>query len=134
VPGKLEMPDREREEALMMLRSPDLLDRILADFERMGLVGEKTALTVGYLVTISRLLDEPLGLLVVSRSGAGKSNLQDALCEFVPEESLVQYTRVTGQALFYKQPDSLVHKILAIDEEQGAEEAAYSIRNLQSAQ
>jgi DNA primase catalytic core len=131
---RIQVPDGEREEALRLLRAPDLLDRILSDFERTGFVGEKTALTVGYLGTISRLLDEPLGLLIVSRSGAGKSSLEDALCDFVPEEDLSKYTRLTGQALFYKDEDSLAHKVLAIEEEQGAAEAAYSIRTLQSAQ
>jgi DNA primase catalytic core len=130
----LEMPDREREEALRLLRSPDLLDRVLADCEQLGCVGERTTLTAGYLGTISRLLDDPLGLIVVSRSGAGKSSVQDLLCDLVPEEDLVRYTRLTGQALFYKEEDALVHKVLAIEEEAGAAEAAYSIRNLQSAQ
>jgi DNA primase catalytic core len=132
--GRVEMPDAERDEALRLLRSPDLMQKILTDFEAAGCVGEKTTLTVGYLGTVSRLLEEPLGLMIVSRSGAGKSSVQDLLCDVVPEEDLVRYTRLTGQALFYKAEDSLAHKVLAIDEEQGAAEAAYSIRNLQSAQ
>jgi len=131
---RLEIPDREREAALKLLRAPDLLDRVLADCERLGCVGERTTLSVGYLGTISRLLDDPLGLIIVSRSGAGKSSVQDLLCDVVPDEDLVRYTRLTGQALFYKEEDALVHKVLAVDEEKGAEEAAYSIRNLQSAQ
>lgn len=129
-----EIPDRERREALSLLRKPNLLETILDDFARAGFVGERTALSVGYLGTISRLLDRPLGLLIVSRSGAGKSSLEDALCDFVPEEALAKYTRLTGQALFYKGEDSLAHKVLAIEEEQGAAEAGYSIRTLQSAQ
>jgi DNA primase len=131
---RLEIPDREREAALKLLRAPDLVGRVLADCERLGCVGERTTLTAGYLGTVSRLLDEPLGLIIVSRSGAGKSSVQDLLCDVVPEEDLVRYTRLTGQALFYKEEDALVHKVLAVDEEKGAEEAAYSIRNLQSAQ
>jgi len=133
-PARITMPDRERDEALALLRAPDVLDRVLADFERVGCVGEKTTLLVGYLGLVSRLLDDPLGLIIVSRSGAGKSSVQDALCDVVPDEDLVRYTRLTGQALFYKEEDALVHKVLAIDEEAGAAEAAYSIRNLQSAQ
>jgi DNA primase catalytic core len=133
-PPAVEMPDRERDEAMQLLRAPDLLDRVLLDFERVGCVGEKTTLLVGYLGTVSRLLDDPLGLIIVSRSGAGKSSVQDALCDVVPDEDLVRYTRLTGQALFYKEEDALVHKVLAIDEEAGAQAAAYSIRNLQSAQ
>ncbi len=133
-PSRISMPDRERDEALALLRAPDILDRVLADFERVGCIGEKTTLLVGYLGTVSRLLDDPLGLIIVSRSGAGKSSVQDALCDVVPDEDLVRYTRLTGQALFYKEENALVHKVLAIDEEAGAAEAAYSIRNLQSAQ
>ena len=50
----------------------------------------------------------------------------------VPDEDYVKYTRITDQALFYKDEDSLVHKILAIEEEVGMGGAAYSIRNIQS--
>ena len=91
----------EREEALTLLKDPRLLDRVLEDFEKLGCVGEREALALGYLATVSRLLDKPLGLMVLARSGAGKSTVQDAVCDFVPEESLVKYTRITGQALFY---------------------------------
>ncbi|RKY15010.1 MAG: DNA primase [Planctomycetota bacterium] len=133
-PAHVEMTDSEREAALRLLRAPDLIARLGADFEALGCVGETTSLTVGYLATISRLLDEPLGLMIVSRSGAGKSRLQETLCAMVPDESLMRYTRLTGQALFYQEEHALRHKVLAIDEEAGATEAAYSLRTLQSAQ
>ena len=133
-PERIEMTDKEREAALRLLRAPDLIARLGADFEALGCVGETTSLTVGYLATVSRLLDEPLGLMIVSRSGAGKSRLQETLCAMVPDESLMRYTRLTGQALFYQEEHALRHKVLAIDEEAGATEAAYSLRTLQSAQ
>ncbi|MBL0379931.1 MAG: hypothetical protein JKP90_09745 [Desulfofustis sp. PB-SRB1] len=50
-----------------------------------------------------------------------------------PDEEYIKYTRVTDQALFYKEEDSLVHKILAIEEAEGMGGAAYSIRTIQSA-
>ena len=128
------MSPHEKEEALALLKDPCLLDRVLADMERLGCVGEREALALGYLATVSRLLDKPLGLMILARSGAGKSTVQDAVCDFVPEESLVKYTRITGQALFYKEEDALVNKVLAIEEEAGAESATYAIRNLQSSQ
>ena len=40
---------------------------------------------------------------------------------------------MSDQALFYKEEDSLVNKILAIEEAEGMGGAAYSIRNMQSA-
>ena len=45
---------------LELLRDPKLLDRILADFERCGVVGEETNKIVGYLAAVSRKLEEPL--------------------------------------------------------------------------
>jgi energy-coupling factor transporter ATP-binding protein EcfA2 len=87
-----------------------------------------------YLGSISRKLSEPLALLIVARSGAGKSALQDALCAFVPPEELVRVTRLTGQALFYKDPYSLQRKMLVIAEDEGAMQAVYSLRTLASDQ
>lgn len=124
--------DKDREQALKFLKSPDLIKQILRDFETIGCAGEETNKIMGYLSAISRKLDDPLSLLILSRSAAGKSTLQDSILELVPEEERSKYTRITGQALFYKGENSLQHKLIAIEEEEGANEAAYSIRAMQS--
>jgi len=127
------MTNKERNEALKFLKSPDLIKKILADFEVLGLCGENTNKLIGYLAAVSRKLDDPLSLLILSRSSAGKSTLQDAVLELVPQEDKIKYTRITGNALFYTQQGALDHKIIAIEEEEGAQDAAYSIRIMQSA-
>jgi DNA primase len=118
--------------AVAYLRSPNLLDRILADFEQCGLVGEATNKLVAYLAAISRKLASPLAILVQSSSAAGKSSLMDAVLAFVPEEERVRYSALTGQALFYMGQTSLKHRILAISEEEGASRASYALKLLQS--
>lgn len=123
----------DEEEALEFLKDPSLFNRILEDFETIGLTGEEANKLVGYVAATSRKLDDPISVLVQSRSAAGKSTLQDAVISLMPPEDCIKYTRLTGQALFYKEEDSLVHKLLAIEEEHGAREASYSIRNIQSA-
>jgi DNA primase catalytic core len=128
------MTPQEREAALEFLRAPDLCERIVADFGRCGLEGERATVLTAYLAALSRKLPEPLGALIIARSGAGKSMLQDTVCGFVPPEDLVRVTRLTGQALFYKDPDSLTHKLLAIAEDEGAAQAVYSLRTLASDQ
>jgi len=122
----------DHEEAMQLLRDPKLVQCLVADFESVGCVGEKSSMLIGYLASISRKLDEPLAILFCARSGAGKSNLQDRISDFIPPEDLVRYTRITGQALFYQDEDALKHKVLAIDEEGGAADAIYSLRILQS--
>jgi len=128
----IELDDAEREAALELLRDPALLDRILADFERCGVVGEETNKLVGYLAAVSRKLDEPLAVIVQSTSAAGKSALMEAVLAFLPEEERVQYSAMTGQSLFYMGETDLQHKILAIVEEEGAERASYALKLLQS--
>jgi hypothetical protein len=127
------MSKAEEKDALAFLKDRKLMARILRDFETCGYTGEEANKLMGYLAAVSRKLPDPLSVLIQSRSAAGKSSLQDALLQFVPREDYEKYTRLTGQALFYKDENGLSHKLLAIEEEAGAREASYSIRNLQSA-
>lgn len=118
--------------ALELLRSPNLLDRIVADFAACGVVGEETNKLVGYLAAVSRKLDTPLAVVIQSSSAAGKSSLMDAVLAFVPEEERIKYSAMTGQSLFYMGETNLKHKVLAICEEEGASRAAYALKLLQS--
>ncbi|UCG69043.1 MAG: toprim domain-containing protein, partial [Thermoplasmata archaeon] len=129
---KEEIPEDHKREALEFLKSPNLFDQILADLEVCGHTGEDINKLLCYIASVSRKLDHPISTLIQSRSAAGKSSLQEAILSLVPEEDYVLYTRITDQALFYKEEDSLVHKILAIEEAEGMGGAAYSIRNIQS--
>jgi DNA primase catalytic core len=131
-PEQPAMTDTERDEALALLKSPDLLNRILADFDACALVGEHTNKLVGYLAAVSRKLDGPLAVLIQSSSAAGKSSLMDAVLAFMPEEERIKYSALTGQSLFYMGETNLKHKILAICEEEGASRATYALKLLQS--
>jgi hypothetical protein len=131
-PREVTMSEEDRTAALALLRDPNLLERVTADFERCGLVGEETNKQVAYLATVSRHLDSPLAVVVQSSSAAGKSSLMDAVLQFVPEEERIQYSSMTGQSLFYMGEMDLKHKVLAIVEEEGARSAAYALKLLQS--
>jgi DNA primase catalytic core len=131
-PKTPKLSDEEQAAALELLRDPRLLDRILEDFDRCGVVGETTNKLVGYLAATSRKLDTPLAVVIQSSSAAGKSSLMDAILSLMPEEERVQYSAMTGQSLFYMGEADIQHKILAIVEEQGAQSAAYALKLLQS--
>jgi len=122
----------QQDAALALLRDPTLIERIVADFERAGLVGEPVNALVGYLAAVTRKLKHPLALLVQSTSAAGKSTLMDAVLRFVPEADRVHYSAMTGQSLFYLGEQSMQHRILAIAEEEGVRQAAYALKVLQS--
>ena len=126
------LSDQQRAEAMELLCDPRLLERIVEDFARCGVVGEETNKLVGYLGAVSRHLEAPLAVIVQSSSAAGKSSLMEAVLAFLPEEQRVQYSAMTGQSLFYMGETDLKHKVLAIVEEEGAHSATYALKLLQS--
>ncbi|MDA8403272.1 MAG: CHC2 zinc finger domain-containing protein [Desulfobacteraceae bacterium] len=132
LPEQHEITIKEKDQALSFLKNPNLFAEILKDFETIGYTGEEMNKLLCYIAAISRKMDTPLSVMIQSRSAAGKSSLQDAVLLLVPEEDSVKYTRLTDQSLFYMDKDSLVHKILAIEELDGMNGAIYSIRSIQS--
>lgn len=126
------MSDAELNAAINFLKSPDLIQQILKDFDCLGVVGETTNKLVSYLAAVSRKLDKPLAVMVQSSSAAGKSSLMEAVLQLMPIEERVQYSAMTGQSLFYMGEQDLKHKILAIAEEAGATQTSYALKLLQS--
>ena len=127
-----EMAANEKNAALALLKSPDLLGQILEDFDACGIVGEATNKLTGYLACVSRKLDRPLAVIIQSTSAAGKSMLMESILAFTPEEERIKYSAMTGQSLYYLGETNLKNKILAIVEEEGAEKASYALKLLQS--
>jgi DNA primase len=127
-----EMTDEERVDALRMLRNPKLLQQVLVDFERCGVVGEETNKLTGYLAAVSRKLERPLAVVLQSFSAAGKSSLMDGVLAFFPDEEEERFSAMTGQSLFYFGEKDLKHKILALAEEEGGEKVSYALKLLQS--
>jgi len=126
------MTPEEEMEAMKILTSPHLLEIVTQDMHRCGMAGEDNNLPTVWLVSLSRKLDRPLGVCVMSRSAAGKSTLLEAVAQMVPEEDRHQYTALTPQALFHMPENALRNKVLFIAEDVGAEGASYSLKNIQS--
>lgn len=126
------MTAEEKAAAMALLRDPTLIERIIADLTVCGVVGEDTNKLVAYLACLSRKQEKPLAVVIQSTSAAGKSTLMDAVISLMPTEDRVHYSAMTGQSLFYMGEIGLKHKILAIAEERGVQEAAYALKILQS--
>ena len=117
---------------MALLKRPDMLRQLLSDLATSGMVGEEDNKLLCFLALTSRHLDNPLGVLIQSSSAAGKSSLLDGVLRTMPEEEVVRYSAMSGQALFYMGGVSLKHKILCVAEEEGARRASYSLKLLQS--
>ena len=129
---KDEMNEKEKEEAMELLKDPNLLERMASDLDKLGYVGESINKKILYLIGTSRLLDKPISAIVRSGSGAGKSVLMEQVLSLMPQEDVLFFSRITPQSLFYMGKEALDRKVLAIDEREGSQSADYSIRTLQS--
>jgi PAS domain-containing protein len=128
----VKLTDNETDEALKLLKDPNLLERIVADMDACGIVGESTNKLAGYLAATSRKLAKPLAIVIQSSSSAGKTSLMDAILSMMPDEAQLRVSKLTGKSLYYLETSDIQHKTLAISEDEGIREAAYALKLLQS--
>ena len=105
----------------------NIIQSIKDDYTKLGLIGEDHNKLMCYLAAVSRKMDTPLNILVLSSSGAGKSTLQDKTIKLIPPEDVVRTSSISNKALFYM--DSLKGKLLALEEAAGMNDT-YAIRTL----
>ena len=119
-------------EAINFLKKENILDIVIKDMDELGYVGEERNKKLGYLISISRKLSDPLSGVIISSSSAGKSGLVESLEKLAPASEVITLSNLTPQALYYMPKDYLKHKLLIIEERNGSELSDYSIRVLQS--
>ncbi len=125
-----ELTDHQKEMGLRFLSSPHLIDELEADYTELGYVRERKNKILLYLVMTSRLMDNPLHSIVISRSGAGKSLLVEITEQLCPPEDLHSVSDLTSQALYYFGQDDLKHKFIVVGEKEGTEGSDYPLREL----
>lgn len=123
------MPFEHRKEAERFGRSEAIFEEIEEDYTKLGLIGEEHNKILSYIAAVSRKMDIPLNILVLSSSGAGKSALQDKTLRLTPEEDVIRTSSITDKAIFYMEKDALKNKVLAIEEAAGVKDM-YAIRTL----
>ena len=130
---RAEPTEEERELGLEFLRDPDLFDRIECDMDLLGYVGEGINKQLLYLSASSRLLEDPLSVLVVSESASGKSALIETVRRMMPEEAVLSMSSLSDQALHYLGEDGLMNKFLVMGEALHAPVVEQQIREMLSA-
>lgn len=128
-----QMTPTESKAALRYLKSPKLLFNTLKDISASGVVGEEVNAMIGFIIYLSRKRAKPLHVMYLGASGSGKTHLQESLAALIPEEDKEETTSLSDQALYYV-GNNLKGKTFLIEDLDGAENALYIIRELQSKQ
>ena len=129
---RIELSPAERQTAIQYLKQANLLERTGEDIGRSGIVGEETNRLIAWLVYSSRKLSVPLHLLFLGASGSGKTWLQERVSELIPPEDKIEITQITENAFYYFRQDELRHRLLLIEDLDGAQASLYPLRELQS--
>jgi DNA primase len=128
-----ELTEEEKKLGMDFLTDPELFNRIVSDTEVLGYVGEVINKQLIYLAASSRKLPDPISVIVVSQSAAGKSYLIDTVKKLIPPEEVVSMTSLSDQALNYLDKDALLHKFLVMGEAVHSEAVEHQIREMLSA-
>ncbi|TWI86598.1 toprim domain-containing protein [Chitinophaga japonensis] len=130
--AKPELTAAERQAAINYLQQPELLRRTSEDIGRSGIVGETVNRLIAYLVYSSRKQATPLHIMFLGSSGSGKTYLQEKVSELIPTDDKIEITQITENAFYYFRQEELKHKLLLIEDLDGAESSLYPLRELQS--
>ena len=127
---KPKLTDYQKDIGTRFLTNPNLIDEIANDITKLGYVREKKNKILLYLLMTSRLLPNPLHATIISRSGAGKSQLVEIIEQLCPPEELESVSDLSDQALYYYGQDDLKNKLVVIGEKEGSRGSEYPLREL----
>jgi 5S rRNA maturation endonuclease (ribonuclease M5)/predicted transcriptional regulator len=131
-PGKRQLSEARNRRAINYLKSPNLMERTNRDIGRTGMIGEENNRLLMYLVFTSRLREQPLHIISLGASGTGKTYLQEKISELIPEQDKLEITILSENAFYYFGRRELQHKLVLIEDMDGAENVLYPLRELQS--
>jgi DNA primase len=126
------MSEATKRETLSYLKEKDLMKRTLQDIISTGIVGEKLNCMIAWLTYTSRKREKPLHLMCLGASGVGKTYLQEKIGQLMPEEDKLEITTLSENAFYYFGQEELKHKLILIEDLDGAENVLYPLRELQS--
>ena len=129
---KRQLTEQEKKEAVKYLKDAKIMTNTLADIIKSGIVGEVQNALIAYLAYTSRKREKPLHIICLGASGTGKTYLQEKISELMPEEEKIEITTLSDNALYYFGREELKHKLILIEDLDGAENVLYPLRELQS--
>jgi len=123
---------KERRSASDFLKGKNLLEKTNKLIGQSGVIGEEQNRLLMYLIFTSRKMSNPLHCISYGSSGSGKTHLQSKVSELIPEEDRLSLTSLSSNSFYYFKKDELKNKLILIEDLDGADDALYPLRELQT--
>lgn len=138
-PKLKQLSEKEKQAATTFLQAPSnspegggLLQRTNDLIGQSGLIGEANNRLILFLIYTYRKAQTPLHVICLASSGTGKTHLQERVSELIPEEDKIEITTLSENAFYYFGQRELKHKLILIEDLDGAENVLYPLRELMS--
>lgn len=129
-----ELTPKASENAMEFLSKPNLLKNIDTLLEQSGIIGEEDNRMMLFVISSGYKMPYLLHALVQGTSGEGKSHLLNSIAQCMPQEDVMNTTRITKKSLYHYQDKELTNKLILIQDFDGLdEEAQFAFREMQSA-
>ena len=127
-----ELTETEKQEALELLNTKNLLEKTNELIGQSGMIGEEVNRLIMYLIFTSRKRSHPLHVVSLGSSGTGKTHLQESIGNLIPDEEKIEITTLSENAFYYFGQQELKNKLILIEDLDGVLQALYPLRELQS--
>ena len=126
------LTEEQESAAIEKLKTPGLMQWTGEQLGASGIIGEEKNRMILYVAMTSRLLESPISVFCLARSGVGKSYLQERVAACMPDHSKLENTQFTENSFYYFGRKELSHMIVLIEDMDGAQNVLFPIRELQS--
>lgn len=129
-----ELTPHASEKAIAFLSKPGLFESIDKLLGQSGIVGEEENRMLSFILASSYKMPYLMHGLVQGSSGEGKSHLINAIADCMPQEDVMNMTRITSKSLYHYRDKELINKLIIIQDFDGLDEdAQFAFREMQSA-
>lgn len=121
-------------ELLAFLENRNLMQAIDEMLETAGIIGEAGTRLTAFIIAASYKHHNPLHLILQGGSGSGKTHLINTVAACIPEDRILNLTRLSSMSLYYLDSEEITDRLLIVQDLDGLnDESLYSLRELQSA-
>jgi hypothetical protein len=129
-----ELTPQAHEKAIEFLSKPRVLERVDKLLGQSGIVGEEDNRLLLFVLASSYKMPYLMHGLVQGSSGEGKSHLINAIADCMPQEDVMNMTRITSKSLYHYRDKELINKLIIVQDFDGLdEEAQFAFREMQTA-
>lgn len=113
---KFEISEEEKKKATQFLKHKNLLAELIKNLNATGILGEDENAVILFLALASYKFSNPFSVLCLAKSGIGKSYILQKLSECMPPNSYSFHTKISANALYYFDSNSIQNKALLIED------------------